>query len=54
MSGVTRGVEQHNTRMSRVTRGVEQHKAREVEAIETSLQRAERVEVLSKTKQERL
>ena len=54
MSGVTRGVEQHKTRMSRVTRGVEQHKAREVEAIETSLQRAERVEVLSKTKQERL
>ena len=38
--------------MSRVTRGVEQHKARIIDTVDTSQQRAERLEVFSKTKQD--
>ena len=39
--------------MSKVTRGVVQHKARIIDTVHTSQQRAERLEVLTKTKQER-
>ena len=40
--------------MSTVTPGVEQHKARIIDTVNTNQQRAERLEVLSKRKQERL
>ena len=39
--------------MSRVTQGVEQHKPRIIDTVDTSEQRAEQLEVLTKTKQER-
>ena len=40
--------------MSGVTRGEVQHKARIIDTVDTSQQRAERLEVLTKTKQERI
>ena len=41
------------SKMSRVTQGVEQHKPRIIDTVDTSEQRAEQLEVLTKTKQER-
>ena len=41
------------SRMSRVIRGVEQHKARIIYTVDTTQQRPERLEVFTKTKQER-
>ena len=40
--------------MSGVTRGEVQHKARIIDTVDTSQQREERLEVLTKTKQERI
>ena len=63
MSGATRGVKQNkakkietetNLSQNRATGGVEQSKARKIETVESTQQRAERLEVLSKQKQERL
>ena len=66
MSGATRGVKQNKARetetatnlpqsgTNRTTRGCEQNKARKIERVELSQLQEERLEVLSKQKQERL
>ena len=61
MSRATRGVKQNKARkietetdlpQNRATGGVEQNKARKIETVESTQQRAERLQVLRKPKQD--